>query len=289
MGKITRALSEMGGIIVAVSDSTDVVSKAEQIHKTSAVVTAALGRLLTGASLMGSVLKGYDDTLTIKINGDGPIGSMLVTSDCFGNVKGYAHNNIVEIPLKQNGKLDVGGAVGKGILSVVKKMDGCEPFTGQVELVSGEVAEDITSYYAVSEQIPTVCALGVLVNTDLTVKKAGGFLLQLLPGTTDEEIEQIEQNLKNIKPITQMMEEGMTSKDIIDILMKGFNPNILDEFEFNYKCNCSLERVTGALRTLGKNELIDMKNDDKTEVTCHFCDNIFNFTNEDLEKIIQSI
>lgn len=289
MGKIKRAISSMGGVIVAVADSTDVVSKAENIHKPSAVVTAGLGRLLTGASLMGSTLKGYDDTLTIKVKGNGPIGTMLVTSDSFGNVKGYAENNIVEIPLKNNGKLDVGTAVGKGILSVVKKTGDKEPFTGQIELVTGEIAEDITSYFAVSEQIPTVCSLGVLVDKDLTVKKAGGFLLQLLPGTTEEEIEQVEKNIKNIKPITQMMSENMSSEDIIDILMEGFDANVLDEFEFHYKCDCSKERVENALRTLGEKELSDMMNDEKTEVTCQFCDNIYNFTNDDLKVLIDTL
>lgn len=289
MGKITRALSQNGGIIVSVADSSDVVSRAENIHKSSAVVTAALGRLLTAASLMGSVLKGYDDKLTIKIKGNGKIGTMLATSDSFGNVKGYAQNNIVEIPLRDDGKLAVGNAVGSGILSIAKNIGNKEPFTGQIELVSGEIAEDITKYFAVSEQIPTVCSLGVLVNKDLTVKKAGGFLLQLLPGATEDEIQQVENNLKNIKPITQMMEENMSSADIIDILMKGFNANILDEFNFDYKCECSKEKVINAFRTLGKKELLDMKNDEKIEVTCQFCDSIYNFSNRDIDVIIISL
>ncbi|MGL5972621.1 MAG: Hsp33 family molecular chaperone HslO [Oscillospiraceae bacterium] len=286
MSKITRAISDLGGVIIAVADSTDMVGKAEQIHKPSAVVTAALGRVLTGASLMGSVLKGYNDTLTIKIKGDGDIGTILATADSYGNVKGYAQNNIVEIDLREDGKLNVGKAVGKGILSVAKKVSGAEPFVGQVELVSGEIAEDITSYFAVSEQTPTVCGLGVLVEKDLSVKKAGGFLLQLLPGSTEEEISQVEKNLKNLKPITEMMANGLSSEDIINILMDGFNHNILDEFSFDYKCDCSEDRVINALMTLSKEELEDMKNDIKTEVTCQFCDAIYTFEENDINSII---
>lgn len=290
MGKITRGISENGGVVVAVINSTDVVSRAEEIHKTSAVVTAALGRLLSGASLMGCSLKGDKESLTLTVRGDGPIGVMTVVSDSEGNVRGYAQNPVVELPLNNLGKLDVGRAVGKGTLSVVKDFGVGEPYVGQIELQTGEIAEDLTAYYAISEQIPTVCALGVLVNPDLSVRQAGGFLLQLLPGATEEEINLIEENLKNLKSITQMMEDGLTSEDIIHLLLKGFHPNLLDEFEVEYRCNCSKERVEKALISLGKEELLSLsKEQETTDVDCHFCKKAYSFASKDLENLSNSV
>jgi molecular chaperone Hsp33 len=195
--------------MVSAVDSTDIVAKAEQIHETSAVITAALGRMLTAASMMGNMLKGKDNTISLKIDGGGPSGAITVSSDSDGNVRGYAQNNVVEIPLKPNGKLDVSGAVGTdGNLFVTKDLGMKEPYNGFVPITSGEIAEDITYYYAISEQIPTVCALGVLVDTDLSVKKAGGYILQLLPFTENEIIEKIENNLAKVKPVTQLLDEG---------------------------------------------------------------------------------
>ena len=201
MGKLIRCITSDGEVMATAVDTTDIVAKAEQIHTTSAVITAALGRLLTAASMMGNMLKGKDDNLTLRINGNGPAGSIIAVSDYDGNVRGYVQNPVVELPLNEKGKLDVGGAVGKdGLLYVLKDLGLKEPFSGSVPIVSGEIAEDITSYYALSEQIPTVCALGVLVNPDLTVKAAGGFIIQLLPAAGGDTIEKLEKAIEKLNP-----------------------------------------------------------------------------------------
>ena len=206
MGKIVRYITKDGSAFVIATDSTDVISKMEQIHKTSATVTAALGRLATAASMMGDMLKNKDDSITVRINGGGPCGDMIAVSDYNGNVRAYVQNKIVEIPLNDSGKLDVKGAVGtNGTLYVIKDIGMREPYVGQTPIVSGEIAEDITNYFATSEQTPSVCALGVLVNPDLTVKKAGGFIIQLLPGCDDSIIDIIENNVKNIPSVTTML------------------------------------------------------------------------------------
>ena len=217
------------------ADTTEMVEKAQEIHSPSAVVTAALGRLLTGASLMGSMLKGKDDSLTLRINGGGPAGSVLAVSDSEGNTRGYVQNPVVEIPLKENGKLDVSGAVGTdGQLYVIKDIGMKEPYVGQVPIVSGEIAEDITNYFATSEQTPSVCALGVLVNPDLTVKKAGGYIIQLLPGCPDEIIDIIEKNVSEIPSVTTMLDEGMTPDEIAIKAMQGIELDKLDESTAEY-------------------------------------------------------
>lgn len=270
-------------------DSTDIVSAAEQYHQTSAVVTAGLGRLLTAASLMGNMLKGKDHSITLRVNGDGPVGSLVAVSDSDGNVRGYASNPIVEIPLKPNGKLDVSGAVGsEGTLYVTKDIGLKEPYNGFVPLVSGEIAEDITQYYAVSEQIPTVCALGVLINPDLSVKVAGGFILQLLPGFTDEEVAMLEENIKNLPALTTMLNNGMSGEDIIKKALEGFNVEVLYEQNTEYKCNCSRDRAERVIVSLGANEIEKlMEQDDKIEIECHFCDKRYEFSSEELKKIIK--
>ena len=215
MGKTVRMISDDGLLTVMATDSTDTVAKAENIHKTSAVVTAALGRLLTAASMMGSVLKGKDDSLTLRLNGGGPVGSVIAVSDSEGNVRGYVSEPVVEIPLNNKGKLDVSGAVGKdGTLTVMKDLGLKEPYIGQINIVSGEIAEDITAYYAQSEQTPTVCALGVLVNPDLTVRAAGGFIIQLLPAAGEETIEKVERCLEGIDSVTNMLTSGLTPEGI---------------------------------------------------------------------------
>ena len=269
-------------------DSTDIVASAEQIHKTSAVVTAALGRLLTAASMMGNFLKGEKDTVTVKIDGGGPAGALTAVSDSNGNVRGYAVNPIVEIPLKPNCKLDVSGAVGTdGSVFVMKDLGLKEPYNGFVPIVSGEIAEDITSYYAVSEQIPTVCALGVLVNPDLTVKKAGGFIIQLLPGYTDADIDKLEDSVKDLESVTKMLSDGKTPEEILRLALKNFEVEVLYEQEISYKCKCSRERTVEALMCVGTEDLEEMANDTKdTEVCCHFCDKRYIFTPEDIKKII---
>ena len=291
MAKLIRAISEMGGVVISVIDSTDIVSEMERIHQTSAVVSAALGRMLTASQLMGSMLKSKDDSITLRIKANGPTGLITVACDGVGNCKGYVENNIVEIPLRPDGKLDVGNAIGKdGHLYVVKDMGMKEPYVGSVPLVSGEIAEDITAYYAYSEQIPTVCGLGVLVNPDLTIKRAGGYLLQLLPGATEEEIEMIENNLKNVPSITKFFEDGKTIYDVVDTLLEGFNPNILDEEEVGYKCDCSKDRVERALISIGEKDLTMLyEEEDSIELGCQYCDTKYNFDKKDMENLLKSL
>lgn len=288
MGKIVRYITEDGSAFVIAADTTDVVAKAEQIHKTSAVNTAALGRLMTAASMMGNMLKGKDDSITLRINGGGPAGSIIAVSDSGGNVRGYVQNPVVEIPLNSAGKLDVKGTVGtNGFLYVLKDLGMNEPYVGQTEIVSGEIAEDITNYYASSEQTPSVCALGVLVNPDLTVAAAGGFLIQLLPGCPDEIIDKIEYSVSDIEPVTTMLSKGMTADDIAKRALKNIKIDKLDENEIEYRCNCSRERVAAALVSTGRESLEEMADSgENTTVECHFCDKVYTFTPDDIRKLI---
>ena len=287
MGKLIRGLSENGGIVFCGVDSTDIVCKAEQLHTTSATCSAALGRLLTGASLMGSMLKDDRDTITLRVSGNGPAGVVIACTDGTGNVKGCIDHPLVELPAKANGHLDVGGAVGKdGVLTVIRDNRlQKEPTVGQVPLVSGEIAEDLTSYYAYSEQVPTVCALGVLVDKDLSISCAGGYLLQLLPGATDAEITQLEQNIAAMPSVTEMLHAGKTPEDMMNLAMAGFNPSVLDEREVRYQCDCSRERTEQMLLSLGRKELEKLRDEDPNcEVVCHFCHTKYEF---DLNKLVK--
>lgn len=290
MGKVIRCLTKDATVMAMVIDSTDIVGEAERIHHPSAVVTAALGRLLTGASLMGIMLKCKEDSLTLKLAGDGPSGTVMAVSDSYGNVRGYAAHPVVEIPLKPNGKLDVSGAVGtEGLLYVMRDTGGNEPYIGSVPLVSGEIAEDITSYYAVSEQVPTVCALGVLVNPDLTVKAAGGLLLQLLPFCSDEVIDKVERNVAALDSMTNMLDRGMTVEEICGQLLAGFEYDILDTYTPEYRCNCSRQRVERAFGAMKPEELLSLPDEaGKVEVTCSFCDKIYHFNRKDLQRLVLS-
>ena len=289
MGKVVRCITKDGAIIMMAADTTDIVAKAENIHKTSAVMTAALGRLLTACSLMGQSLKGENDSITLQLKGGGPAGTVLAVSDAHGNVRGYADNPVVELPLNAKGKLDVGGAVGRaGNLYVMKDMGLKEPYIGQVPLVSGEIADDITSYYAVSEQIPTVCALGVLVNPDLTCKAAGGFIIQLLPFASEEDITFVENALKDIESVSSMIEKGMTPEEICRHVLKGREVDVLDESDCAYRCNCSRERIERALISTGKKTLRELANDGRTEeINCQFCDKKYYFEKKDFEALLQ--
>jgi molecular chaperone Hsp33 len=291
MGKLIRCITSEGAVMVSAVDSTDIVAKAEKIHESSAVVTAALGRMLTAASMMGNMLKGKDNTISLKIDGGGPAGAITVSSDSDGNVRGYAQNNIVEIPLKPNGKLDVSGAVGRdGNLFVTKNLGMKEPYNGFVPITSGEIAEDITYYYATSEQIPTVCALGVLVDTDLSVKKAGGYILQLLPFTENEIIEKIEKNLARVKPVTQLLEEGKDIEEIVRDVLEGFEVEVIYTQEVEYKCKCSREKIETTLAGLGEKELKSMCEElPEIKVKCHFCNTEYTFSKSDVEKILKKI
>ncbi len=288
MGKIVRYITEDGSAFVIAADTTDVVARAEQIHKTSAVNTAALGRLLTAASMMGDMLKGKDDSVTLRLNGGGPAGSVIAVSDSDGNVRGYVQNPVVEIPLNDKGKLDVKGTVGTdGYLYVMKDIGLKEPYCGQTQIVSGEIAEDITNYFAVSEQTPSVCALGVLVNPDLTVARAGGFIVQLLPGCPEETISKIEYAMQDIEPVTVMLDKGMTPDDIAERAMKNINIEKLDESDIKYKCNCSRERVEAALISTGIESLNEMADSqENTVVECHFCDKKYSFSPDDIKNLL---
>lgn len=291
MGKIVRYITEDGSAFIIAADSTDMVAHMEQIHKPSAAVTAGMGRLLTAASMMGIMLKGKDDTVTLRFNGNGPAGAVIAVSDSRGNGRISIENPIVELPLNSKGKLDVSGALGNsGYLYVVKDIGLKEPFVGTTEIVSGEVAEDITNYYAVSEQTPTVCSLGVLINPDLTVRCSGGFLIQLLPGCPDEIIDVIEKNISDLPPVSSMLDSGMTPDEIAVKAMNGLDIQKLDEEKFEYKCNCSREKAQRALMSAGIETLNEMANEDKpTTVECHFCEKDYKFSPDDIKKIIKNL
>lgn len=279
MSNMVRMISENGGIVVCAVDSTEIVRQMESIHRTSAPVSAALGRLLTAASLMGSWLKHEEDTLTLRVDGGGPAGILVAVSDGLGNVRGYAGNGLADAPLREDGKLNVGGVVGKnGTLSVIKDIGLKEPYIGQIPLVSGEIAEDITSYYASSEQTPSVCSLGVLVNKDLSIRNSGGYVLQLMPGADDAEIAKIEENLNKMQPITEMLEKGMSPYDICGKLLDGFSPKLLDERSVEYRCHCSREKTSDILASLGRKELEEMlREEPEAQVECHFCGEKYRF------------
>ncbi|MEG2054512.1 MAG: Hsp33 family molecular chaperone HslO [Oscillospiraceae bacterium] len=288
MATLIRAISENGGIVVTALDSTQIVNEMQIAHHTSPVCSAALGRLLTGACLMGANLKSTSDVLTLRIKADGPAGQVVAIVNGKGNVKGYIENPFVDMPLRSDNKLNVGGAVGKdGSLYVIKDMGLKEPYSGQVPLVSGEIAEDITSYYAISEQTPNVCALGVLVNTDLSILNAGGYLLQLLPGATDEEISQIETNLSKMKSVTELLQENKTPTEIAFMLLDGFNPNLLDEQNVEYKCDCCYDKMERAVISLGRTELEKLRDeDDRLELCCQYCNKHYNlFASEILKNL----
>ena len=290
MGRLIRCITSDGLIMATAIDSTDIVSYAESLHKSSAVVTAALGRLLTAASMMGDMLKNANDTLTVKIAGNGPIGSLIAVSDSFGNVRGYAVNSVVEIPLKENGKLDVGCAVGKeGTLYVIKDLGLKDPYNGFVPITTGEIAEDITAYYAISEQIPTVCALGVLVNPDLSVNCAGGYIIQLLPAANGDEeiITRLENNIKAMPSVTDLLSSGKDIEQIVRLALSGFETEILDERCAEYKCTCSKQRFRKALKSLGKDDLMDlMENLENVETVCEFCNKKYVFSKEEIQDIV---
>ncbi len=281
-----RGISENGGIVFYGVDSTDIVREMERLHKTSAVTTAALGRLLTAASMMGIMLKSTRDSVTVQIKGGGPAGRLLAVSDGTGNVKGYVEHPVVELPPREDGHLNVGVAVGKdGTLDVIRDLGMREPYIGQVPLTTGEIAEDITAYFAISEQVPTVCALGVLVNPDLTVRCAGGFIVQLLPGATEEEIDHLEKNIKAMPSVTAMLEQGMTVRNMLDLALEGFQPDILDSYHVAYRCDCSMERVEGMLHSLGKKEVEKLRDEDPVaEVNCQFCDKVYRVDLNELLK-----
>ncbi len=281
-----RAISTDGTIAVTAADTKDIVETARRIHGTSRVCTAALGRLLTAASMAGCALKGVDDTVTFRVNGGGPAGTIIAVSDSDGNVRGTIGDPGVELPPREDGKLDVGAAVGTdGTLSVIKDLGLKEPVTGQVPLVSGEIAEDVTSYYAMSEQLPTVCSLGVLVGPD-GVEQAGGILIQLLPTADDKTIDDVERGLATLRPVTDMLSEGMTPLDICKAALPLFEIEPLYGFDVAYECKCDRDRVEAALIAAGKDELAAMRDEGGTSVRCAFCGKEYVFTADELGELI---
>ena len=286
MGILKRAIAKDASVVASAVDATDIVAEIERIHKTSAVVTAALGRLSIAACMMGYDLKNEKDTVTLRVKGGGPAGMLVAVADSHGNVKADVDQPVVELPLNAKGKLDVGAVGTDGTLSVVKDLGMKEPYVGVVPLVSGEIAEDVAQYFATSEQTPTVCGLGVLVNPDLTVNVAGGFLIEVLPFASDACIDTIENNLKNLPPVTTMMSQGMTPDQIALRLLDGLEPNLLDEGEVKYQCDCSRERTERVLKALGNTELSKLAEEgEPITVNCHFCGKEYKFTPDELQKL----
>lgn len=290
MDKIIRCITSDGAVMASAIDASDIVFKAKKIHNLSRSATAALGRLLCATSMMGAMLKQKDATINLRVMGDGELGPVIAVGDSKGNVRGYVGNADCPTEYYNNGKINVSKAVGKnGVLNVMRDYGSGDPYIGQVELVSGEIAEDITSYYATSEQIPTVCALGVLIDKeDGEVMLAGGLLIQLLPGAFDDTIEQLEKNLATLEPVTTMLAKGMSILDICKKALEGFEVEVLDEYPVNYVCSCSKEKIERLFCTMSDEDIRSMADEKGMAVAnCHFCNKKYVFTKSDLEKIIE--
>lgn len=285
---LIRGMTKDGIIQFSGVQCTNIVEKARKIHSMLPLATAALGRTLAASSMMGNMLKSTEGSITLQIRANGPLGAITAVSDCRGNVRGYLQNPSIDLPLKPNGKLDVSGGVGEdGVLTVIKDDGSGAPFSGKVLLRSGEIAQDIAGYYAESEQIPTVCALGVLVGRDTKVSAAGGYIIQLLPGATDEIIDKLENVFASIRSVTAQMSDGASIEQIIKNALCDFEVEILETMPVEYECKCSKQKVEGALVSLGKKELQELiaKGDD-VEVTCQFCDNVYKYNRADLQTLL---
>ena len=290
--KIIRCITSDGAVVISAALTSGIVTRAQQIHRTSPVATAALGRLLTGCSIMGAQLKQKDASITLRVNGDdGELGAIIAVSDSMGNVRGYVENPACPTEYYPNGKINVGKAVGKtGVMNVMRDYGTGQPYIGMIPLVSGEIAEDITSYFATSEQIPTVCALGVLLDKEThRVILSGGFLLQLLPGADDSTITQIEKNIEKIEPVTTMLAKGMSIKEICDCALEGFEVEVLDEMPIDYICGCSREKVEKAFLSLTDEDIRASADElGYAKVSCHFCNKVYRFNKQELEDLIAS-
>lgn len=284
---LVRGMTGDGFVRIAAVQTTNMVERMRQIHKTLPLATAALGRTLTAASMMGSELKDANGSVTLQIRGNGPLGAITAVSDSRGYVRGYLQNPAANLPLRADGHLDVGGGVGReGILTVIKDIGEGEPFSGKIELYSGEIAEDIAAYYLLSEQIPTVCALGVLVDRDQTVRCAGGYLLQLLPGAPEGLIDLLEYRVADVGSVTACLDKGMDMRQVAQELLYGMDLRLMEEQPVGYECKCSRSKVASALVSLGRDELDRLiREEEKIDVTCQFCDKIYTFTRKDLETL----
>lgn len=285
---LVRATAADAQIRAFAATTRQMVETARQKHDTSPVVTAALGRLLTAGSMMGSMLKGEADLLTLQVTGDGPMGGMTVTADSKGHVKGYANEPQVILPANSQGKLDVGGAVGSGILRVIQDSGLKDPYVGQTVLQTGEIAEDLTYYFATSEQVPSSVGLGVLMEKDNTVRQAGGFIVQLMPFAEEETISRLEQNLGKIRSVTSMLDEGLTPEELLGLVLEGMDIQFRDTRHVEFACSCSKERVEKALISIGREEIDKMIADgEPIEVKCHFCNKGYQFSVQELEEIVE--
>ncbi len=284
---IIRATAAEGTVRAFAAVTTGLVNKASQVHDLSPIAAAALGRTLTAAGMMARMLKNDKDKLTIQIKGDGPLGGIVVVSDYQANVRGYVHNPNVDLPLNERGKLDIRTAVGFGYINVIKDMGLKEPYIGFAELVSGEIADDLTYYFATSEQVPSTVALGVLVDSQ-GVTGAGGFIIQLMPGAEEVTVEKLEKRLIGFPSISKLLAEGTTPEQLLEMLLEDMNPKIIEKVSTGFNCNCSRERMERNLISIGKEDLLEILEDGKgAELQCHFCNEKYNFEHEDIQKLIQ--
>lgn len=287
MGTLKKFLAHVDMVKISCADTTDIVEEARKVHGLNPTPTAALGRVLTMGTLMGTMMKNETDRLTLQIIGDGPLGSILVSAKSNGDVKGYVSNPMAEAEAKPNGKLNVSAIVGKGELRIIRNIGIGEPYVGTVPLQTGEIAEDFAYYFATSEQIPTVVSLGVLVNKDGTVKRVGGYIIQALPDTPEEILVLIEKRVKESKPITEMLESGMSLDEIATYVSDDLNTFLVEDMKIQWKCDCSKERMEKAIISLGKKEIEELAKDENVETVCHFCNKKYNFTKKEILKLIE--
>ncbi len=288
MDKLIRGMDKYGKIRFFGAETTELVQKAMDIHKTTPVVTAAIGRALTANAMMAATLKNENETISLQFKGDGPLETLVTVGNCKGEVRGYVGHNAVDLPLKENGKLDVGGSIGKGYLTVVRDLKMREPYVGRVELQTGEIGDDLTYYFASSEQTPSIVALGVLIDRDYSVKAAGGYIIQLMPDADEADIAMLETTMSYIDPITTMIDGGKNIEQIITEALDGFEPVITDTSVPEYKCNCSRERLEKVIISLGREEIQDIiEKDKKAELTCYFCNTVYKFDEKELIEILR--